>query len=321
MFAIRGIAVCFSIYAIVYGLLSLAVVYLWKRTWPASQQHSAGPYADLLFLLRVAPFGLATLLTLAFAVPSFLMLEPRTVNEPLGGFPVLLGLCGTAVVLAGIWNAVSALVRASCAIAGWSSKSRALPDTPCGSGRAIPLLRISGDAPPLTASGILRPSVWLSETAESVLTTRELQTALRHETVHVRRLDNLRKLVLRVVAFPGMGELDRAWRSATEMAADDAAVSSPEEALDLAAAVIKLSRLVSLSPAAELTTALVSGSVECVNARVERLIAWTERRQTPARRDWLGYPLGLAAVAVTTLAVTYSELLIGVHTATEWLMR
>ena len=79
------------------------------------------------------------------------------------------------------------------------------------------------------------------------------------------------------------GALERAWREATEMAADDAAVSNVSEALDLAAAVIKLSRLAPLEPPAELTTALVHSPAESVNARVERLIAWSERRQNPTQ--------------------------------------
>jgi len=154
-----------------------------------------------------------------------------------------------------------------------------------------------------------------------VLTERELQTALRHEVVHVRRRDNLRKLVLRFVAFPGMAELESAWREASEMAADDAAVSSATEALDLAAAVIKLSRLASLEAPAELTTALVHSPAECVNARVERLIAWGERRSTPAPRYSWGYALCAAAAVVVTVVVTYSQLLVRVHAATEWLVR
>ena len=44
----------------------------------------------------------------------------------------------------------------------------------------------------------------LSGAAELVLTTNELQTALNHEIAHVRRRDNLKKLLLRFVAFPGM---------------------------------------------------------------------------------------------------------------------
>jgi beta-lactamase regulating signal transducer with metallopeptidase domain len=186
---------------------------------------------------------------------------------------------------------------------------------------SISVLRISGAAPPLTAAGILRPTVWLSRAAEFVLTERELQSALRHEVVHVRRRDNLRKLILRLTAFPGMVEMESAWREATEMAADDAAVSSASEALDLAAAVIKLSRLAPLEAPAELTTALVNTPAESVNARVERLIAWGERRSTPAPRYSWGYALCTAAAVVVTVVVTYSQLLVRVHAATEWLVR
>jgi beta-lactamase regulating signal transducer with metallopeptidase domain len=148
-----------------------------------------------------------------------------------------------------------------------------------------------------------------------------LLSALRHEVVHVRRRDNLRKLILRFTAFPGMAEMESAWREATEMAADDAAVSSASEALDLAAAVIKLSRLAPLEAPAELTTALVHSPAESVNARVERLIAWTEPRPSPAKRYSRGYALCAAVAVIATLAVTYGELLVRVHAATEWLVR
>jgi hypothetical protein len=105
------------------------------------------------------------------------------------------------------------------------------------------------------------------------------------------------------------------------MAADDAAVSSASEALDLAAAVIKLSRLAPLEAPAELTTALVNSPAESVNARVERLIAWTEPRHSTAKKYSLGYPLFAVAAVMVTLVVTYTELLIRVHAATEWLVR
>jgi beta-lactamase regulating signal transducer with metallopeptidase domain len=154
-----------------------------------------------------------------------------------------------------------------------------------------------------------------------VLTERELKTALRHEMVHVRRRDNLRKLVLRLMSFPGMAELESAWRDATEMAADDAAVSSAFEALDLAAALIKLSRLVPLEPPAELTTALVHSPAESVNARVARLIAWTEHWRSPDQGHSLASAICAAAAVVVTLALTYGQLLVRVHTATEWLVR
>jgi beta-lactamase regulating signal transducer with metallopeptidase domain len=336
MFAVRGIAVSFSVFILLYSALSLAVCALWRRLWPGAQRQSARRCADLLFSLRVIPFVVATGVTLALAVPSFLLLEPRAVNEPIGILPVVLGLCGIVTVLAGMWKAAAALIRASRAVARWSSGAGEIEvqaidvrevearETKAGgidSTDSLPVMRVSGAAPPLTAAGILRPTVWLSRAAEFVLTGRELQSALRHEVVHVRRRDNLRKLILRLVAFPGMAEMESAWREATEMAADDAAVSSASEALDLAAAVIKLSRLAPLEAPAELTTALVNSPAESVNARVERLIAWTEPRSGPVKKYSWGYSLFAAVAVIATLAVTYSELLVRVHAATEWLVR
>ncbi len=58
-----------------------------------------------------------------------------------------------------------------------------------------------------------------------------------------------------------------------------------------------------------------------MNARVERLIAWTEPPQNVASGYSLRYVLCAAAAVVVTFAVTYSELLVRVHAATEWLVR
>ena len=321
MYAVRGLAVSFSIFVALYSVLSVGVCCLWRSVWLSGQQYPARRFADLLFALRMMPFAVAAGITLALAVPSFLLLEPRAVNEPMGAVPLALGLCGMAVMLAGVWNAAAALQRASRTVARWSSEAGVIGSIPVDSEVSVPVLRVSGAAPPLTAAGILRPGVWLSRAAEFVLTERELQSALRHEVVHVQRRDNLRKLILCLVAFPGMAELESAWREATEMAADDAAVSSASEALDLAAAVIKLSRLGPLEAPAELTTALVHSPAESLNARVERLIAWTEQRQSPAPGYSLGFALCAAAAIAATLALTYGELLVRVHTATEWLVR
>ncbi len=173
----------------------------------------------------------------------------------------------------------------------------------------------------MTAAGIVHPRVLLSGAAESMLTGNELQTALNHEIAHVRRRDNLKKLLLRFVAFPGMSALEAAWLEATEMAADDAAVSNASQALDLAAALIKLSRLGPAEPLADLTAALVHSPASVMNARVERLIAWSDDRLVLPQRFFPWYGLGAALATVAVFAVTYSPLLAQVHTATEWLVR
>ncbi len=322
MYALRGIAVSLSIFSILYLSLSLAVHLLWRRMsslarQSSARQSSAQSHSNLLFVLRMVPLGVATVITLVFAVPSFLMLEPRAVEESMGAALLAFAFCGLALLFAGIWNASSALFLTSRTVAHWSSQARVLTSS---SKDSVPVLQTSVAAPPLTATGILRSKVWLSSAAEFLLTDCELQTALRHEVVHVRRRDNLRKLLLRFAALPGMAELEGAWLQATEMAADDAAVSSAAEALDLAAAVIKLARLTPSQPPLELTTALVHSPAESVNARVQRLMEWTAPPQNSASRYSWRYAFA-AAATLLTLAITYSHLLVGIHEATEWLVR
>lgn len=328
MFAARGIAVSCSVFFLVYAVLSLAVCCLWRRisTSIYVQRLSAKSCADLLLSLRLLPFAAASVITTTFTVPSFLLLEPRTIQEPLGGLPLALGLCGIGLAMFGAVNASAAMIRASRIIAQWMSRANAIQ-----SPLSVPILRINRFAPALTAAGILRPRVLLSEAAQSVLSDNELRTALQHEVAHVRRRDNLKKLFLRFVAFPGMKDLETAWLEYTEMAADHAAVSTVAEALDLAAALIKLSKINSTREprtgdiSRELMTAFVHGSAALISARVERLIQWREERPDAvakySRRYAAGAALVMTVTTATAVAITYTHLLAQVHTATEWLVR
>ena len=54
---------------------------------------SARAPADLLFALRILPLALSSLVTFAFTLPSFLLLEPRSTNEAIGTAPLALGFC------------------------------------------------------------------------------------------------------------------------------------------------------------------------------------------------------------------------------------
>jgi hypothetical protein len=316
MFALRGIAISFSVFLLVYCALSLAVAFSWKRIHGWIRHYRVHRVADLLFAIRAFPFVAGVLVTAAFTVPSFLLLEPRAIHEPLGGAPLVLGICAATVGSVGVTRAMVALLRASRNVSGWTMEAE--PGTPVAK---VPVLRIRPAVPAMTAAGILRPRVLVSGSAESLLSERELQTTLRHEIAHVRRRDNLKKLLLCFVAFPGMRALETAWLEATEMAADDAAVSNAGEALDLAAALIKLSRLGSSEAVADLNAALVQSSASIMNARVERLIGWSDVRSETMQVVSIGYGLGAAFVTMTFLAITYFHLLSEVHTATEWLMR
>lgn len=316
MFALRGAAVSFAVFAVTYCVLSLAVGLTWSRIRTWARNNPFHRVADFLFLLRVLPLLSAGLITLAFAVPSFVLLEPRNIDEPIEIVPLVLALCGFVLALVGACNVLIAMTRASRAISKWIHDAE-----PAGTVASIPVLRIRPRVPAMAAAGIFRPRLFISRTAEEVLNQQELQTALKHEIAHVRRRDNLRKLLLHFVPFFGMRPLESAWLEATEMAADDAAVSNADQALDLASALIKLSRMGLAGTPGGLTTALVHSPVDIVNARVARLISWSDVRQVAPPALSLRYGLGAALAAMIALSAVYSHLLLQIHTATEWLMR
>jgi hypothetical protein len=58
-----------------------------------------------------------------------------------------------------------------------------------------------------------------------------------------------------------------------------------------------------------------------MNARIERLIAWSDERLSSPQRFSPWYGLGAAVATVAVFSVSYSQLLMHVHTATEWLVR
>src|ERR1700722_13160188 len=104
MFAARGIAVSFSAFVLVYCALSLAVYLVWHKVQLYVQKHPVRRVAELLFALRMFPLATAGLITAAFTVPSFLLLEPRSIDEPLGQIPLVLGLCGAGFGIFGLLN-------------------------------------------------------------------------------------------------------------------------------------------------------------------------------------------------------------------------
>src|SRR5579863_8214061 len=318
MFAARCAGVSLAVFVLVYVLLSVAVARGWKLIRRTLRPSSARGAADLLFALRILPLVLSSVVTLAFTVPSFLLLEPRSTNEAIGTAPLALGFCCLILLGVGIARATIAQMRASRSLRKWLDGSMLMESQVSEPADAVPIFCTGNDAPTLIVAGVCTPKVLVSEAAVAMLNPQELRTALRHEIAHVLRYDNLKKLVFRFSVFPAMAELEHAWSEETEMAADDAAVSNCRDALDLAAALIKVSGLGPVEPSGELTTALLHSST-ALSTRVQRLVAWTKARKPESRRRWL-YALPAAALAIAVVT-SYGSVLTQMHNVTEWLVR
>jgi len=314
MFAARCVGISLAMFILLYVPLSLAVSRGWKFSSRAVKPGTARGSADLLFVLRVLPFVVALAFTFVFTVPSFLLLEPRSTDESVGTLPVMLGVCCLMLLVVGIVKAVSAQRRTSRALMKWLDGSIVMEPA-----AAVPVYRTGKDSPTLTVAGVREPKVLVSEAAVAALTASELRTALKHEMAHVRFYDNLKKLFFRFCAFPGMTSLEHAWSEQSELAADDAAVACIGDALDLAAALIKVSRLSPAQPTAELATGLLHSST-ALSVRIQRLFLW-EPKPSPARSWNFWYALPPAAATGLVVATTYSSALAQLHVLTEWLVR
>lgn len=311
MFVLRGIAVSLTFFVLLYCFLSALVSVSWR--WLRWLQTTERSLADLLFLLRVLPLFASAVLTFVFVIPSFQILEPRSINEGVGTMPIALGTAALFLIACGSYRVVTAQTRTSRILARWTEGSQPFDE----SGETF-TFRSRRDAPPLTLVGTRKPRVFVSDSSIELLTQDELHIALRHELAHIRSYDNLKKLMFRLSPFPGMARMEAAWSQASELAADDAAVSSVREALDLAAALVKLSRLVPVDTAPACTVGFVTGSL---GARVARLLAWDETRKLPRLRipRWAGLLPLFITIYCTFLA--YRPVLSITHEITEWLVR
>ena len=314
MFAARCAGISLAMFILVYVPVSLAVCRGWKLVWRAVKPGSPRKSTTLLFVLRIVPFAMALIFTLVFTLPSFLLLEPRSTDEAVGTLPVALGLCCLTVLIAGITKAVSAQLRVSRALMKWLDGSSVMEPA-----AAVPVFRTTKDSPALTVAGVRDPKVLVSEAAVAALTGSELRVALKHEMAHVRSYDNLKKLFFRLCAFPRMAPLEHAWSEQSELAADDAAVVCVDDALDLAAALIKVSRLRAAEPKIELATGLLHSST-ALSLRIQRLFRW-DGKPAQAGASTLWYVLPSIVATCLVVATTYSSTLAQLHAVTEWLVR
>lgn len=328
IFAARGILVSLAFFAMLYCPLSSLVVLAWRCVNRVARKSSAGS-ANLLFGLRIFSFTVAMVVAVFFAFPSFWLMERATFDED--GATIVLAACSLLILGAGLFRVLRAQARTTRAVTEWSLAGTLAGTRRAGTSRATgmrgetaePALSTSDGEPALILVGIRRPKVMVSAMARIVLSSDELQVAIRHELGHMRSRDNLKKALISATPFPGMSGLESAWREASELAADDAAVANRQNALDLAAALIKLSRNARHWSEPALASGLVSRS-SSIRRRVERLLQWS-RTGRRVRRTWTRtwtwtLPVIFAMVIVIVTVSNYGTTLALTHRLTELLV-
>ncbi len=318
IFAARGFVVSLAFFAMVYCALSALVVLAWwsmNRIGRKSRFSSAlMSSANFLFGLRIFAFTVSAVVAVFFTLPSFWLMERASLDEDAGTFILAAG--SLLILSAGLFRVLEARARTTSAVTQWSL-GLSMGARSVGSGAAAPALSASNGAPALILVGIRRPKVMVSDMAAIVLSDRELQVAVRHELGHMHSWDNLKKVLISATPFPGMSSLESAWRKAAELAADDAAVTNRQDALDLAAALIKLSRYSKQWSEPALASGLVSGS-SSISLRVKRLLEW----HMGGRRLQRAWPWTLLVLFTTIIGIAsnYGATLVLTHRLTEFLV-
>ncbi|HSZ64477.1 MAG TPA: hypothetical protein VK828_21950 [Terriglobales bacterium] len=312
MFALHGVAVSLDCFVLLYCLLSALVATVWRALKPSDVAQES--VATILFGLRIVPLIFSVIITLALVVPSFELLQPLPITAGMGAIPVALGVCALLLIGDGFFRAIMAQTRTTRVVTRWLEGACPLQAT----ANFADTFQSRRESPPLILVGVRHPRVLVSESTVDLLTPDELRMALQHELEHMKARDNLKRLIFTFCPFPGMTQLESAWSQAAELAADDAAVSDHRDALDLAAALVKLSRLVPVKAGPVCSTGFVDGSI---SQRVERLLVWDEasKARRVHIRTWFVIPF---AVAVSLfVSVAHRPVLALTHEITEWLVR
>ncbi len=308
IFAARGIMVSLAFFAVAYSFLSVLALLVWQGTTFLFRSRPVS--VGLLFGLRILPFVLSAAVTMFLVFPSFLLLESHSMDEVPRTFA--LSVCTLFYLGVGLYRVTRCEAKTrgviSVCLEGASSlENEAAISTVVSPQNVLPLMLV----------GIRAPKVLISKAACEVLSEEELRAAVRHEIGHLRSRDNLKDAMLNCIPFPGMAQLEKAWREAAELAADQSAVASREEALNLAAALLKLARRFPLASVPAFTTGLAS-TAGSVSKRVECLLAW-KAATTEAKRPWR-YTFPLLFGAILCLAAKLGPVLILTHTLTEQLV-
>lgn len=311
MYTLRAILVSCSVFVLVYVSVSATISWIWRPVGSVLQVRSPRRLAHLIYSLRMSPLALAMIFVSGFTIPAFLRFEPLVSEEAVGVLPVILSAGLLLLAAIGIRRAWGAYSQTE----GWVHQCMA-GSAPYDAGRDIAVVT-SPSAPPAALAGLCRSTVLISSAARASLTPPELRCTIAHELAHASARDNLKKLLMHACAFPGLAELERTWLDVIEFAADAAAVNSDADAVELASALVKVSRLHSGA-----LPAIVTGLVQrppLLAARVQRLL---RRDQAAGANRVRGGMLTAAfGAAVLTIALNYDVLLRAAHELTELLVR
>ena len=272
-------------------------------TWPAlrawSEKMSPSGRARALFTWRLAPLA-AAVAAAGLAALAFLACEPPGSQETAGYSLLGMAAGGGGLLAAAAGQMTRAMLRSRRLVRAWtcSAPVTVLPEAGAQAwciDMAFPLVAVVG---------LWRPSLVVARSVLDRCTPAELAAIVAHERAHVAARDNIKRLFMHATSgvfgsVVSRRESDWAWQDATEEAADDRALASGANRLDLANAMVTVARMGAAAPRCVLpagSSFYRGGSVE---RRVRRLLADADHH--PAAARWSGAPAPRRAISPASL--------------------
>jgi beta-lactamase regulating signal transducer with metallopeptidase domain len=326
MFYLLCLTLCLAVMFLVVAVTSVLSLPVAPLLESRLEHASARTASNLLLVLRLLPFSLAVAVSIGLVLPAFMEFEPPSTQEMVNVPLIVLAALGCGVLIAMITRGLRMWRMTRFMQHEWQKHSHAVS----GVGSGVPLYRVDSKTSLLAVTGVFKPRIFISRAVAEALTEDELSAALSHEIAHVRSHDNLKQVLMKIMAPPrwiqGLQSTGDSWVSASEMAADESALAGGASALELSSALIKVGRLslANTVPGTVAASHLVPcGCSSATLTRAAHLRDLLEKGtivadvQSSGRRKTV-IVLALIAVAYVGCLVT---LLPAVHEALEFLVR
>ncbi len=325
MYKLLALSLALAAFLTVNAVVSLIVTGLWRLVGTYTTHWSARTRAEVIFVLRIFAPVLGLVGVGLFLLPAYFSYEPQVTGEVVGPKLAVLAIVSAfGVVLATTrfwrgWTATRALTKQ------WMANATQI-SLPGVKGRTF---RLAHSFPIIAVVGTVRPRLFIAERVLESLTEEELAAAIAHERGHLKARDNLKRGLLRAcrdaLILPWGGSLDRSWSETAEAAADEyAAQTSPQVALNLASALVRIARMVPSGARPQMPVAafLVGDETRGIKSRVRRLIEIassnpTQRSETFELTRIVPVIVLALAVLPAALLASNSHVLLAVHSYME----
>lgn len=327
MYYLLGICLALAALLVMNALISVATTMLWRVIEQPAHRWSSAARARLLFALRIVPPIGSLVCVMTLLLPAYIAHEPQDSAETVSVKLALLALLSISGIALALWRGLATWRATRRLAADWMLHAEPIQLH----GISIPAYKLKHSFPVIAIVGVVRPRLFVATHLIEQLEAEELSAAVLHEKAHLAARDNFKRALMRacgdmLAVVPCGRTLERLWKEASEAAADEyaARVGGSAFALSLAAALIKLARLIpeSAKPTLPAGAFLFGEAGTSLESRVQRLTRLAERR-TPRHPNvapaasLIRYFLLCCCCALLAVLITQTHILMTIHDAIE----